>query len=116
MVATLGVSFVGYHAAYRGIYRAEGGYRLPRGRMLAVVMARFGGFFAHRGRTPDDLALQKAGQVPRIRFPVMINGVPVVAAPAEIDVSNAEQLCTALLGAVEGRRRSRGGHDPHPVL
>jgi hypothetical protein len=65
MAGALCVSFTGYHAAYRGIYRAEGGYRLPRRTLLAVVMAGFGGFFAHRGRTPDDLALQKAGADPR---------------------------------------------------
>ena len=41
--------------------------------------------------------------MPGIRFPVVINGVPVLAAPAEIDVGNAEQLCIALLGAAEGR-------------
>ena len=34
--------------------------------------------------------------------PLMINGVPVVAAPAEIDIVNAEQLRTVLLEA--GRR------------
>jgi hypothetical protein len=68
MVGALGVSFIGYHAAYRGIYRAEGGYQLPRGRLLAVVMAGFSGFFAHRGRTPDDLALQNAGADPRESF------------------------------------------------
>jgi uncharacterized membrane protein YbhN (UPF0104 family) len=68
MVGALGVSFAGCHAACRGIYRAQGGYRLPRGRMLAVVMAGFSGFFAYRGRTPDDLALQKAGADPRESF------------------------------------------------
>jgi uncharacterized membrane protein YbhN (UPF0104 family) len=68
MAGALCVSFAGYHAAYRGIYRAEGGYRLPRGRMLAVVIAGFSGFFAHRGRTPDDLALQKSGADPRESF------------------------------------------------
>lgn len=65
MAGALCVSFAGYHAAYRGIYRAEGGFRLPRGRLLAVVMAGFSGFFAHGGRTPDDLALQQAGADPR---------------------------------------------------
>jgi uncharacterized membrane protein YbhN (UPF0104 family) len=65
MAGALCVSFTGYHAAYRGIYRGEGGYRLPRRILLAVVMAGFSGFFAHRGRTPDDLALQKAGAEPR---------------------------------------------------
>ena len=61
MVGALCVSFAGYHAAYRGIFRAEGGYRLPRGTLLAVVMTGFSGFFAHGGRTPGDLALQQAG-------------------------------------------------------
>ncbi len=65
MVGALCVSFSGYHAAYWGIYRAEGGFQLPRRRLLAVVMAGFSGFFAHRGRTPDDVALQKAGADPR---------------------------------------------------
>jgi len=32
-----------------------------------------------------------------IRSPLMINGVPVVAAPAEIDVTGAEQLRVVLL-------------------
>ena len=48
MVGALCVSFTGYHAAYRGIYHAGDGYRLPRGRLLAVVMAGFSGFFARR--------------------------------------------------------------------
>jgi uncharacterized membrane protein YbhN (UPF0104 family) len=61
MAAALCVSFAGYHRAYRGIYRAEGGYDLPRRRLLAVVAAGFSGFFAHRGTSPDDLALQQAG-------------------------------------------------------
>jgi hypothetical protein len=65
MAGALCVSFIGYHAAYRGIYRAEDGYDLPRRRLLAVVIAGFSGFFAHRGRTPDDLALQKAGATRR---------------------------------------------------
>jgi hypothetical protein len=61
MAGALCVSLAGYYAAYRGIYGAEGGYDLPRRSLLAVVMAGFGGFFAHRGTTPDDLALQQAG-------------------------------------------------------
>jgi uncharacterized membrane protein YbhN (UPF0104 family) len=61
MAAALCVSFIGYHRAYRGIYRAEGGYDLPRRRLLAVVAVGFSGFFAHRGTSPDDLALQQAG-------------------------------------------------------
>lgn len=41
--------------------------------------------------------------MPGIRFPVIVNGTPVVAAPAEIDISNAEQLVMAVLRAVESR-------------
>jgi anti-sigma B factor antagonist len=37
--------------------------------------------------------------VPGNRSPLMINGVPVVEAPAEIDISNAEQLRIVLLDA-----------------
>ena len=35
--------------------------------------------------------------MPGIRHPLMINGVPVVTAPAEIDATTAEQLRTVLL-------------------
>jgi len=35
--------------------------------------------------------------VPGVRFPVMINGIPVVTAPAEIDTITAGQLRTVLL-------------------
>jgi hypothetical protein len=61
MAGALCVSFVGYYWAYRGIYRAEGGYALARRPLVAVVTAGYGGFFAHRGTTPDDLVLQQAG-------------------------------------------------------
>lgn len=61
MAAALCLSFAGYYCAYRGIYRAENGYRLPGGRLLAVVLAGFGGFFANHGTCPDDLALRQAG-------------------------------------------------------
>ena len=40
--------------------------------------------------------------MPGIRYPLMINGVAVVSAPAEIDVTTAEQLRTVLFDA--GRR------------
>jgi anti-sigma B factor antagonist len=42
--------------------------------------------------------------VPGIRHPLMINGVPVVTAPAEIDVTTAEQLRMVL------RDAGRHGH------
>lgn len=61
VLASLTVSFVGYYAAYRGIYRAEGGYELGRRQQRAVVLAGFGGLFSHGGKTPDDLALQACG-------------------------------------------------------
>ena len=35
--------------------------------------------------------------MPGVRFPVMINGIPVVTAPAEIDPVTARQLRTVLL-------------------
>jgi anti-sigma B factor antagonist len=35
--------------------------------------------------------------VPGIRHPLIVNGVPVVTAPAELDVTTAEQLRTVLL-------------------
>jgi hypothetical protein len=37
--------------------------------------------------------------VPGIRYPLTINGMAVVTAPAEIDVTTAEQLRRVLLGA-----------------
>jgi len=38
-----------------------------------------------------------------ISYPtVVIGGVPVVAAPAEIDIATADELRTALLGAADG--------------
>lgn len=40
--------------------------------------------------------------MPGVRYPLMINGVPVVAAPAEIDFTTAEQL-RAVLARAAGR-------------
>ena len=39
--------------------------------------------------------------MPGIRYPSMINGLPVVTAPAEIDATTADKLQTVLLEAVE---------------
>jgi hypothetical protein len=61
LVGALLVSFVGYHFAYRGIFRVEGGPTLPRQQMRAVVAAGFGGFLAHGGGALDQYALQAAG-------------------------------------------------------
>ncbi len=55
------VSFAGYYPAYRGIFQVEGGPKLPRERMRAVVAAGFGGFLAHGGGALDEYALQGAG-------------------------------------------------------
>src|ERR1700760_1068075 len=61
LAGALLVSFVGYHYAYRGIFRVEGGPALPRRQMRAVVAAGFGGFLAHGGGALDQYALQAAG-------------------------------------------------------
>ena len=61
LVGALLVSFVGYYLAYRGIFRVEGGPRLSRRQMRAVVAAGFGGFLAHGGGALDQYALQAAG-------------------------------------------------------
>ena len=62
LVGALLISLVGYHYAYRGIFRVEGGPTLPRAQMRAVVAAGFGGFLAHGGGTLDQYALQAAGE------------------------------------------------------
>ncbi len=59
--AALGVSAVGYYAAYRGIYAAEGGYQLSRRQLAAVVAVGFGGLFSTGGIRPDGLVLQASG-------------------------------------------------------
>ena len=52
------------------------------------------------------------------RFPFeMVDGVPVVAAPEEIDITNAPELRSALLEAAAQRARDgRGRPEPDPVL
>ena len=46
--------------------------------------------------------------MPDARFPVeVVRGVPVVAAPAEIDITNAEALRAALSTARRRRERPR---------
>lgn len=60
-VAAMGLSFVGYYFAYRGIYEVECGTRLKKQHMLAVVAGGFGGFLAHGGSALDDYALRSAG-------------------------------------------------------
>ena len=53
-----------------------------------------------------------------VRYPIeMVNGVPVVAAPEEIDASNADCLRAVLLeAAARGHETFVVDPDPHPVL
>jgi hypothetical protein len=88
MTGMLGISFIGYCWAYRGVYRAENGYPMPCRRLLAVVLAGFGGFFAHHGTSPDDVALQQAGADKR---------ESIVRAGA---LGGVEQMALALIGCV----------------
>lgn len=55
------VSFVGYYFAYRDTYQAEGGPTMSPNQLRAVVVAGFGGFFAHGGAAMDEYALEGAG-------------------------------------------------------
>ena len=61
LVGALLVSFVGYHFAYRGIFRVEGGPVVRGRQMRAIVAAGFGGFLAHGGGVLDLYALRAAG-------------------------------------------------------
>jgi hypothetical protein len=47
--------------------------------------------------------------MPDIRNPLMINGVAVVTAPVDIDITTAEQLRTVLLDA-GSHGHSQAGH------
>ncbi len=55
------VSFVGYHFAYQGIFKAGGQPLLSPSQLRAVVCAGFGGFLAHSGAAVDHYALRAAG-------------------------------------------------------
>jgi uncharacterized membrane protein YbhN (UPF0104 family) len=61
LVGALFVSFAGYYCAYQGIFRVEEGPTLSRRHMRAVVVAGFGGFFAHGRGALDQYALEAAG-------------------------------------------------------
>src|SRR6266705_3607713 len=54
---------------------------------------------AHLRPGQDTCPRRRWAQVPDHRYPLMINGVPVVEAPEEIDICNAEQLRIVLLEA-----------------
>jgi hypothetical protein len=59
--AALALSAIGYYFAYRSVYAAEGGYRLSRRELTAVVAVGFGGLFGTGGFRPDGLVLQANG-------------------------------------------------------
>jgi len=61
LVGALLVSFLGYYQVYQGVFRVEGGPRLPWRRMSAVVAAGFSGFLAYNGGALDAYALRSAG-------------------------------------------------------
>jgi uncharacterized membrane protein YbhN (UPF0104 family) len=55
------ISFVGYVFAYRGLKSVEGGPGMSWPALLAVVIAGFGGFFAHGGTVLDEYAMRAGG-------------------------------------------------------
>ena len=61
VAAGITLSFVGYYFSYKQTYRTEGGPGLPKRDLRALVVAGFGGFFAHGGAKMDQYALQGAG-------------------------------------------------------
>ena len=61
LAGALVVSFAGYFLAYQGIFRVEGGPKLPRRQMHAVAAAGFGGLLAHGWGALDKKALKVAG-------------------------------------------------------
>lgn len=74
LIGGLGLSFVGYHQAYRGTLLGGPGWSLSRRQMLLVVLAGYGGFVAH-GATDVDLAAVRVGgtdpQEARVRVSAM---------------------------------------------
>jgi hypothetical protein len=61
LCGALGVSFVGYYYAYRGIFTVAGGPALARRRLLTVAAVGFGGFLAHGGGKLDRYTLESSG-------------------------------------------------------
>jgi hypothetical protein len=60
LAAALTASFAGYYFAYRGVFRVDGGPRLPGPQLTALVAASFGGLLAQGGGV-DRGALEAAG-------------------------------------------------------
>jgi uncharacterized membrane protein YbhN (UPF0104 family) len=61
LCGALGVSFIGYYYAYRGIFTVADGPALPPRRLLTVAAVGFGGFLAHGGGKLDQYALEASG-------------------------------------------------------
>jgi uncharacterized membrane protein YbhN (UPF0104 family) len=61
LVGALGLSFVGYYFAYRGVSRVEDRPHLRPWQIRSVVTAGFGGFLVHGGAAVDQYALRAAG-------------------------------------------------------
>lgn len=57
----LALSFAFYYLAYREIYRTDSGPAVRGTRLVALVAAGFGGFFAHGGGALDQFALESTG-------------------------------------------------------
>jgi hypothetical protein len=57
----LGLAFVGYYFAYRGVFTVEDGPRLSGAQLRAAAGAGFGGFLAHAGGNLDKYALEAGG-------------------------------------------------------
>jgi hypothetical protein len=62
LCGALGVSFVGYYYAYRGIFTVADGPALPPRRLLTMTAVGFGGFLAHGGGKLDQYALEACGE------------------------------------------------------
>jgi len=61
ILGSIGLSFAGYYYAYQGVYTVEDGDELSPPQMRAVVIAGFGGFFAHGGTVIDSYAIKATG-------------------------------------------------------
>jgi len=61
LCACLGLAFVGYFFAYRGVFTVEDGPLLSRSQLRAAAAAGFGGFLAHAGGNLDKYALEAGG-------------------------------------------------------
>lgn len=61
LAGALGISFVGYYYAYRGVFTVDDGPNLTGRQMWAAVTAGFGGFFVRGAGKLDQYALEAAG-------------------------------------------------------